>query len=77
MSDSADCGSTMTASTARWSREEPVVAALPATHRLARRKRLPLAELVGEPLLLYPAKPRPSYADQVLDMFRSRGLRQR
>ena len=54
--------------------DERVVAALPATHRLARRKRLALAELAGEALLLYPAKPRPSYADQVLDMFRSRGL---
>jgi LysR family transcriptional regulator, benzoate and cis,cis-muconate-responsive activator of ben and cat genes len=54
--------------------EETVVAALPAGHRLARRKRLALSELAGEPLLLYPARPRPSYADQVLDMFRSRGL---
>ena len=54
--------------------DERVVAALPATHRLARRKRLALADLVGEALLLYPAKPRPSYADQVLDMFRSRSL---
>jgi LysR family transcriptional regulator, benzoate and cis,cis-muconate-responsive activator of ben and cat genes len=55
--------------------EEPVVAALPSGHRLARHKRLTLARLVAEPLLLYPAKPRPSYADQVLEMFASRGLR--
>jgi len=55
--------------------EEPVVVALPTGHRLARHKRLSLATLAGEPLLLYPAKPRPSYADQVLDMFTSRGLR--
>ena len=54
--------------------EEAVVAALPAGHRLARRKRLGLAALAAEPLLLYPAKPRPSYADQVLEMFRSRSL---
>lgn len=54
--------------------EEPVVAALPAGHRLARRRQLKLATLAGEPLLLYPATPRPSYADQVLEMFRSRGL---
>lgn len=54
--------------------EEPLVAALPAGHRLARRKRLALAELAVEPLLLYPGKPRPSYADQVLAAFRSRGL---
>ena len=55
-------------------REEAVVAALPSGHRLARRKRASLADLAGEPLLLYPSTPRPSYADQVLDMFRSRGL---
>jgi len=55
-------------------REEAVVAALPASHRLARHKRLDLARLAPEPLLLYPAKPRPSYADQVLQMFQSRGL---
>ena len=54
--------------------DEPVVAALPAGHRLAMRKRLSLATLAGEPLLLYPAKPRPSYADQVLEMFRARAL---
>jgi DNA-binding transcriptional LysR family regulator len=54
--------------------EERVVVALPATHRFSRRKRLALADLVGEGLLLYPARPRPSYADQVLEMFRSRGL---
>jgi DNA-binding transcriptional LysR family regulator len=54
--------------------EEPIVAALPASHRLARRKRVALAALAGEPLLLYPARPRPSYADQVLDLFRARGL---
>lgn len=56
-------------------REEPVVAALPANHRLARHKTLSLAKLASEPLLLYPAKPRPSYADQVLEMFHSRGLK--
>jgi len=56
-------------------RDEPVVAALPVNHRLARHKSLSLAKLVSEPLLLYPAKPRPSYADQVLEMFHSRGLK--
>jgi len=56
-------------------REEPVVAALPVNHRLARHKSLSLAKLAAEPLLLYPAKPRPSYADQVLEMFHSRGLK--
>jgi DNA-binding transcriptional LysR family regulator len=54
--------------------EETVVVALPTGHRLAGDPQLSLAELTSEPLLLYPAKPRPSYADQVLEMFRSRGL---
>lgn len=57
--------------------DEALVAALPAGHRLARYKRLSLAKLTPEPLLLYPAKPRPSYADQVLEIFHSRGLRPR
>jgi DNA-binding transcriptional LysR family regulator len=56
-------------------RNEPVVAALPVNHRFNRHKSLSLAKLATEPLLLYPAKPRPSYADQVLEMFHSRGLK--
>jgi DNA-binding transcriptional LysR family regulator len=55
-------------------REEPVVAALPSDHPLSARKRVTLADLEHEPLLLYPARPRPSYADQVLTMFQSRNL---
>lgn len=56
-------------------RNEPVVAALPVNHRFNRHKSLSLAKLASEPLLLYPAKPRPSYADQVLEMFHSHGLK--
>ena len=56
-------------------RREAVVAALPAGHALARQKRPSLARLATQPLLLYPARPRPSYADQVLAMFQARGLR--
>lgn len=56
-------------------REEAVMVALPANHRLVRHKKISLAKLVSEPLLLYPARPRPSYADQVLEMFGSRGLK--
>jgi len=54
--------------------EEAMLAALPAKHPLARRRRASLSQLAAEPLLLYPAKPRPSYADQVLEMFTARGL---
>jgi hypothetical protein len=35
------------------------------------------ANCATEPLLLYPAEPRPSYADQVLKMLQSRGLKVR
>jgi len=56
-------------------RNEPVMVALPVNHRLVRHKNVSLAKLASEPLLLYPAKPRPSYADQVLEMFQSRGLK--
>ena len=56
-------------------REEPVMVALPVNHRLVKHKGITLAKLATEPLLLYPAKPRPSYADQVLEMFQSRGLK--
>lgn len=34
-----------------------------------------LADLVSEPLIVYPKSPRPSYADQVLAFFRTAGLR--
>lgn len=61
--------------TAELVREEPLVAALPADHPLVRSKKLSLRQLASEPLLLYPAKPRPSYADQVLAIFRARELR--
>lgn len=56
-------------------REETLVAALPAGHRLLDREGpIDLAALAGEPLIVYPAAPRPSYADQVLSLFRDQGL---
>lgn len=55
--------------------DEPIVAALPARHRFARLRRVGLARLAQAPLLLYPATPRPSYADHVLELFHARGLR--
>lgn len=54
--------------------DEPIVAALPVTHPLA-GTRPTLAELAQYPLIIYPASPRPSYADAVLALFRLRGLR--
>ncbi|OZI77998.1 LysR family transcriptional regulator [Bordetella genomosp. 12] len=53
--------------------EEPLVAALHPAHPLAGRQRLSIAELAAEPFVLYPARPRPNYADHVLGLFRAAG----
>jgi DNA-binding transcriptional LysR family regulator len=56
-------------------RYEPMVAALPSMHpRFADSRPLGLAEAAHMPLIVYPRAPRPSYADQVLDLFRQREL---
>jgi DNA-binding transcriptional LysR family regulator len=55
---------------------ERLVAALPSQHRLAGQPgALHLADLAAETIILYPSEPRPSYADQVLTLFRDRALR--
>ena len=57
-------------------RNEKLSAALPLTYALASRAgRLRLDELAGDALVVYPKAPRPSYADQVLALFRGRGLK--
>ncbi len=56
-------------------RNEPLVAALPLAHPLAAQEGpLSLARLAGEPLIIYPREPHPSYADQVISLFHDRGL---
>jgi len=61
--------------TQRVLREEPLVAALVSDSPLAQRTEpLPLAALTAEPLVIYPRKPRPSFADQALGFFRDRDL---
>ncbi len=56
-------------------RYERLVAALPSGHRLARTERpLSLHELAGEPFVLYPRLPRPSYADQVISLLKDHGI---
>lgn len=56
-------------------REEALIVALPVDHRLAAIERpLALAEVAQEALLVYPQNPRPSFADQVLAIFRERNL---
>lgn len=60
----------------RLLQDEPLVVALPAEHRLARSDvALTLADVAAGDVIIYPRTPRPSYADQVLAAFRSRGLR--
>lgn len=54
--------------------EEPLMAVFPLGHALLRKSSVSLAQLAGERFILYPARPRPSYADQVLDIFAQRGL---
>lgn len=56
---------------------EPLVAALPASSGPALRGELTPAVLARQPLILYPARPRPSYADHVLSLFRAQGLQPR
>ena len=56
-------------------RNEKLIAALPAGHRLlARAGPVRLVELSDAPLVVYPKAPRPSYADQVLALFRDAGI---
>lgn len=59
-------------------REEPLVAAIPMEHELAtERGPLSLTEIAKHDHLVYPRNPRPSYADQVLTLFRDMGLEPR
>jgi len=57
-------------------RNERLVVALPLNHTLlAKAGPLRVSDLPGERLILYPKAPRPSYADQVLALFRDRGVK--
>ena len=57
-------------------RNERLSAALPLSHPLASRTGLiDLEELAGSALVVYPKAPRPSYADQVLALFRDRDIK--
>ncbi|MDK8874628.1 LysR family transcriptional regulator [Paracoccus sp. SSJ] len=57
-------------------REERLVAALPQDTSLARDPApLPLAALAGQKLIVYPKEPRPSYADQIINLLQEEGIR--
>ncbi|MFG1172252.1 LysR family transcriptional regulator [Erwiniaceae bacterium CAU 1747] len=55
-------------------REEPLMVAMVSDHPLAAQPQLVLRDLQHETLLVYPQTPRPSFADQVLALFRERAL---
>lgn len=53
--------------------DEPLALALPIRHPLAHRRSVKISDILNEPLILYPARPRPSYADHVLNLFKQKG----
>jgi DNA-binding transcriptional LysR family regulator len=54
--------------------DEPLWLAVARDHTLAGKPVVGLGEIAAEPFLLYPARPRPSYADQVLALARANGV---
>jgi DNA-binding transcriptional LysR family regulator len=58
-------------------RREPIVVAVPRDHALAAARAIRLRELALEPFVIFPARPRPSWADVVLDLCRSAGFEPR
>ncbi|NRP74489.1 HTH-type transcriptional regulator BenM [Ensifer psoraleae] len=56
-------------------REERLVVAFPKGHpKSVSTEPIALAELEGEPLVVYPSVPRPSFADEVLNMLSEQGI---
>lgn len=56
--------------------DEPMIAALPASHPLVRSSKLPsIKELAEVPLITFPSGTGPNFADITLGLFHSRGLR--
>jgi DNA-binding transcriptional LysR family regulator len=53
---------------------EPLLAALPETHRLARRARVRLADLAGDAMILFPRHIAPDYYDLYLGACRRAGF---
>ena len=53
--------------------EEPLVLVVPKGHVLAALPAVRLDDILAEPFILYPSKPRPSYADHILNLFAQHG----
>ncbi len=58
-------------------RREPIVVAVPRDHALAAARAIRLRELAAEPFVIFPARPRPSWADVALDLCRGAGFEPR
>lgn len=59
-------------------RNEKLVAAFPMSHPLAKGDGpVSLRDLADEPQIIYPRAPRPSYADQVISLFRDHAIEPR
>lgn len=56
---------------------EPLLVALHSKHPLARHKAIRISEVVDEPLVLYPSNTRPGFADDVMALFRTEGVKPR
>ncbi|MGE4483413.1 LysR family transcriptional regulator [Acidocella sp.] len=54
-------------------REEPLVAVIPVDGKFT-AEQVTLEQLSSQSIIIYPSQPRPSFADQVLSLFRMRGL---
>ena len=54
---------------------EPLYVALPRTHHLSKFPALKLAALAGEPFVLYPDHPRPSWTEFVIGLCQQAGFR--
>jgi LysR family transcriptional regulator, benzoate and cis,cis-muconate-responsive activator of ben and cat genes len=55
-------------------RDDRMALMLPDAHPLAKKSRIPLRALAREPLILFPAAPRPSWADTVVAACREAGF---
>jgi DNA-binding transcriptional LysR family regulator len=54
---------------------EPLCVALPSSHRLAQLPTVRLSALAGEPFVLYPDHPRPSWTEYVIGICQQAGFR--
>jgi DNA-binding transcriptional LysR family regulator len=55
-------------------RVEPVLIAVNQGHALAAKEELSLADIAGEPLIVYPNHSRPNFADEVISLYYSESL---